>query len=66
MTAGAVTAGAVTADCLRGGLSRTPRSRRWREAQSAADLMLGDMGGMYFFVCWSCPDAPFAHRADCS
>ncbi|MEU6961968.1 DUF1963 domain-containing protein [Streptomyces chrestomyceticus] len=37
-----------------------------RKVQSAADLMLGDMGGMYFFVCWSCPDGPFAHRADCS
>ncbi|MFF4443420.1 hypothetical protein [Streptomyces sp. NPDC001502] len=25
----------------------------------------GDLGGMYFFVCRSCPDTPYAHRYDC-
>ncbi|MFE5518049.1 hypothetical protein ACFQ9Q_10035 [Streptomyces virginiae] len=25
---------------------------------------LGDLGGMYFFVCRGCPDTPYAHRYD--
>ncbi|MFI8391303.1 hypothetical protein [Streptomyces sp. NPDC085540] len=44
----------------------------WRaEADPAAlggfghDMCLGDCGGMYFFVCHSCPDTPYAHRYDC-
>ncbi|MFD7915301.1 hypothetical protein ACFV30_32075 [Streptomyces sp. NPDC059752] len=44
----------------------------WRaEADPAAldgfghDMCLGDLGGMYFFVCHSCPDTPYAHRYDC-
>jgi hypothetical protein len=27
-------------------------------------LMIGDVGGMYLFVCASCPDRPFAYRFD--
>ncbi|MEU9865462.1 hypothetical protein AB0D99_31800 [Streptomyces sp. NPDC047971] len=26
---------------------------------------LGDVGGMYFFVCRACPDTPYTHRYDC-
>ncbi|MFF4538333.1 hypothetical protein [Streptomyces aureus] len=26
---------------------------------------LGDLGGMYFFVCRTCPDTPYTHRYDC-
>ncbi|WP_331728319.1 hypothetical protein [Streptomyces sp. NBC_00158] len=26
---------------------------------------LGDLGGVYFFVCRACPDTPYAHRYDC-
>ncbi|MFD4609625.1 hypothetical protein ACFWOT_16270 [Streptomyces sp. NPDC058440] len=26
---------------------------------------LGDLGGMYFFVCRICPDTPYTHRYDC-
>ncbi|MER5904868.1 hypothetical protein ABT150_33035 [Streptomyces mirabilis] len=44
----------------------------WRaEADPAAldafghDMALGDLGGMYFFVCRSCPDTPYTHRYDC-
>jgi hypothetical protein len=29
------------------------------------DMALGDLGGMYFFVCRSCPDTPYTHRYDC-
>ncbi|WP_259656490.1 hypothetical protein [Streptomyces sp. gCLA4] len=28
-------------------------------------MALGDLGGMYFFVCRTCPDTPYAHRYDC-
>ncbi|MFJ5925034.1 DUF1963 domain-containing protein [Kitasatospora sp. NPDC092948] len=31
--------------------------------QSAADLMLGDLGSLHLFVCPHCPDRPYAHRA---
>ncbi|MFD0146645.1 MULTISPECIES: DUF1963 domain-containing protein [unclassified Streptomyces] len=34
--------------------------------QGAPGLMLGDMGGLYVFVCATCPDLPFAYRHDCS
>ncbi|UNO38814.1 DUF1963 domain-containing protein [Streptomyces sp. MST-110588] len=37
-----------------------------RRIQGAHGLMLGDMGGVYLFVCRSCPGLPFAHRSDCS
>lgn len=26
---------------------------------------MGDLGGMYLFVCSACPDMPYAHRYDC-
>ncbi|MFG2312979.1 hypothetical protein ACGFS9_30535 [Streptomyces sp. NPDC048566] len=29
------------------------------------DMSLGDLGGMYFFVCRACPDTPYTHRYDC-
>lgn len=29
------------------------------------DMALGDLGGMYFFVCRICPDTPYTHRYDC-
>ncbi|WP_431995943.1 hypothetical protein [Streptomyces griseoflavus] len=28
-------------------------------------VALGDLGGMYFFVCRTCPDTPYTHRYDC-
>ena len=34
--------------------------------QSAADVMIGDMGGVYVFICPRCPDQPYAYRSDCS
>ncbi|MGW7311438.1 hypothetical protein ACWGI1_38560 [Streptomyces sp. NPDC054835] len=44
----------------------------WRaEADPAAfnafghGMDLGDLGGMYFFVCRACPDTPYTHRYDC-
>jgi hypothetical protein len=30
------------------------------------DMCMGDLGGVYFFVCRSCPGMPFAYRYDCS
>jgi hypothetical protein len=38
----------------------------WRLIQNPAGLMLGDAGGIYVFVCVSCPDRPFDYRFDCS
>ncbi|MFC4019300.1 hypothetical protein ACFOW4_15315 [Micromonospora sp. GCM10011542] len=38
----------------------------WRAIQNPAGLMLGDAGGIYLFVCASCPDRPFDYRFDCS
>jgi hypothetical protein len=37
-----------------------------RQIQRAPGLMLGDMGGVYLFVCRQCPDLPYDHRFDCS
>ncbi|WP_323178623.1 DUF1963 domain-containing protein [Streptomyces sp. NBC_01381] len=35
--------------------------------QCAPGIMLGDMGGMYLFVCaHGCPDMPFRYHSDCS
>ncbi|MFJ4920612.1 DUF1963 domain-containing protein [Streptomyces sp. NPDC088725] len=34
--------------------------------QSPPGLTLGDMGGIYLFVCLHCPDRPFASHSDCS
>ncbi|MFF3020692.1 DUF1963 domain-containing protein [Streptomyces sp. NPDC057939] len=28
-------------------------------------MCMGDMGGMYFFVCRTCPGTPYTHRYDC-
>jgi hypothetical protein len=38
----------------------------WRALQNPAGLMLGDAGGIYLFVCVSCPDRPYDYRFDCS
>ncbi|WP_258017470.1 DUF1963 domain-containing protein [Streptomyces noursei] len=37
-----------------------------RKVQNPSALMLGDMGGVYLFVCRNCPGHPSAHRGDCS
>ncbi|WP_411111570.1 hypothetical protein [Streptomyces sp. c-19] len=44
----------------------------WRaEADPAAldafghGVVLGDLGGVYLFVCRLCPDTPYTHRYDC-
>ncbi|WP_148000733.1 hypothetical protein [Streptomyces sp. uw30] len=29
------------------------------------DMALGNAGGMYFFICRSCPDTPYPHRYGC-
>jgi hypothetical protein len=34
--------------------------------QNAAGVMIGDMGGVYVFMCTHCPDQPYAWRSDCS
>ncbi|MFJ6944970.1 DUF1963 domain-containing protein [Streptomyces wuyuanensis] len=34
--------------------------------QRAPGLMLGDMGGVYLFLCRRCPGMPYDYRADCS
>ncbi|MCM2412545.1 hypothetical protein [Streptomyces sp. RKAG290] len=34
--------------------------------QRPPGLMLGDMGGIYVFVCLRCPDRPYAYHSDCS
>jgi hypothetical protein len=38
----------------------------WRDIQNPAGIMLGDAGGIYLFVCGSCPDRPYDFRYDCS
>jgi hypothetical protein len=39
---------------------------RQRAVQSAPALMIGDMGGVYVFICPRCPGQPYAYRSDCS
>ncbi|MFE2540359.1 DUF1963 domain-containing protein [Actinacidiphila glaucinigra] len=34
-------------------------------ADDEHDMVMGDAGGVYFFVCRECPGLPFAHRYDC-
>jgi hypothetical protein len=34
--------------------------------QRAADVMIGDMGGVYIFICPRCPGQPYAYRSDSS
>jgi hypothetical protein len=38
----------------------------WWTVQNPTGLMLGDAGGIYLFVCTTCPDRPYDHRFDCS
>jgi hypothetical protein len=33
---------------------------------NATELCIGDNGGMYLFVCTSCPNMPHQYRFDCS
>lgn len=35
-----------------------------KQIQSAHGLMIGDMGGIYLFICSNCPDTPWAYRSD--
>ena len=44
----------------------SPDDHPWRAIQDPAGLMLGDAGGIYLFVCASCPDRRFDYRFDCS
>ncbi|WBB91467.1 DUF1963 domain-containing protein [Verrucosispora sp. WMMC514] len=44
----------------------SPDEHPWRSRQNPAGLMLGDAGGVYIFVCTSCPQRPHDHRFDCS
>lgn len=43
-----------------------PEGAAWYSAaeQNPAGLMIGDVGGMYLFVCTSCPERQFAYRFD--
>ncbi|WP_317795804.1 hypothetical protein [Actinoplanes sichuanensis] len=43
-----------------------PSGAAWYSAteQNPTGLMIGDVGGMYLFVCTSCTDRPFAYRFD--
>lgn len=43
----------------------SPDGHPWRAIQNPAGIMLGDVGGIYLFVCPSCPDRPFDHCFDC-
>lgn len=38
----------------------------WHAIRNPTGLMLGDAGGLYFFVCTSCPGRPFDYRFDCA
>ncbi|MEU5812082.1 hypothetical protein [Streptomyces sp. NPDC047718] len=56
----------------RGPLQDPATTPSWQtEADPAAfpafghHMDLGDLGGMYFFVCRTCPDTPYTHRYDC-
>ncbi|MDG4786909.1 hypothetical protein O7626_13370 [Micromonospora sp. WMMD1102] len=42
-----------------------PRTDSISRGFSPTDLRIGDMGGMYLFICPKCPDAPWASRFDC-
>ncbi|WP_329108690.1 hypothetical protein OG792_08565 [Micromonospora sp. NBC_01699] len=44
----------------------SPNDHPWRALQNPTGLMLGDAGGIYVFVCTSCPNRPYDHRFDCS
>ncbi|WP_234444702.1 DUF1963 domain-containing protein [Streptomyces sp. NRRL F-525] len=34
-------------------------------AEEDLDMTMGDLGGIYIFVCRRCPELPYAHRYDC-
>ncbi|MEU1623612.1 DUF1963 domain-containing protein [Streptomyces sp. NPDC005722] len=34
-------------------------------ADDEHDMVMGDAGGVYFFLCRRCPELPYAHRYDC-
>lgn len=34
-------------------------------AEEDLDMVMGDLGGMYIFLCRRCPELPYAHRYDC-
>ncbi|GAA1406976.1 hypothetical protein GCM10009662_39810 [Catellatospora coxensis] len=42
-----------------------PAEHPWLAIRNAAGLMLGDVGGIYLFVCTACPARPFDYRFDC-
>ncbi|NUU25043.1 MAG: hypothetical protein HOV68_26600 [Streptomycetaceae bacterium] len=43
-----------------------PRVDSIERGYSPTSLCIGDMGGMYLFICRSCPGTPWAYRFDCS
>lgn len=43
-----------------------PRVDSIERGLSPTDLCIGDMGGMYLFICPRCPDTPWTYRFDCS
>ncbi|MFD7069989.1 hypothetical protein ACFV97_22485 [Streptomyces sp. NPDC059913] len=52
--------------------SESPDTGRWSTTGGHPDvdtvghgMDMGDLGGMYLFVCRECPDMPYAHRYDC-
>jgi hypothetical protein len=51
---------------MRGWDVDSPDDHPWRSLQNPTGLMLGDAGGVYLFVCTSCPERPYDHRFDCS
>jgi hypothetical protein len=44
----------------------SPADHPWLTIRNPAGLMLGDVGGIYLFVCDRCPTRPFDYRFDCS
>jgi hypothetical protein len=48
-----------------GSIFKLPLEER-RLIQNPHGLMIGDMGGVYLFICPRCPNRPYAYRSDCS
>jgi hypothetical protein len=48
-----------------GSVLRLPYEQH-KSVQRAPGLMLGDVGGIYLFICSNCPETPFTYRSDCS
>jgi hypothetical protein len=50
---------------------RSENPAHWSEAEHALfdsighGMDMGDLGGIYLFVCPTCPDLPYTHRYDC-